>query len=131
MIQQTAFGRRGVEPLSITPATSRRIVAAIPDSGAGPLSPAAEAFHAGLVLERGREPDGFKGWRRSQRGGLLLIVLVRLTFLAPGAVTSALHAPVLMSISFEALGIAAGAWLQRQRRRRRAAIITWSEPDVL
>ena len=93
-----------------------------------PSSPASDAFAATLKNAEPSDVAEFARWRRRQFPRRLLIILVGLGLLAPGLVCLIVQAPVWVSLSLEAAGLAANGWLRRERRRQAAAIAAWA-PD--
>jgi hypothetical protein len=88
-----------------------------------------EAFAASVRDAQARDVEEFARWRRQQAPRRLLMLLVRLALLTPGLVCFALHAPWWVSLSLEAVGLAANGWLRGERRRQASAIAAWT-PDT-
>jgi hypothetical protein len=88
-------------------------------------SPQLEAFVASLKDAEPSEAAEFARWRRRQFPRRLLIILLSLALLAPGVVCFAVQAPLWVSLTVEAAGLAANAWLRRERRRTASAIAAW------
>jgi hypothetical protein len=93
---------------------------------AEPDSPELQAFRASLKDIRPGEDAEFAQWRRAQRPQRLLVFLVSLVFLAPGAVCFVLQAPWWVSLGLELAGFAANDWRRRERKRLAQAITDWT-----
>jgi hypothetical protein len=93
------------------------------------LTPEAEAFRAKLAASRSSS-SSFEAWIQSQRGRQLATWLITLAFLSPGLLCFVFGAPSSVSFGLELAGFAINAWLRRERRRRRAEILAWTEPDA-
>jgi hypothetical protein len=91
------------------------------------LSPEAEAFRAQLAEAPGAA-SGFEAWRSSQRGRQALVWGLSLFFLSPGLFCFLVNAPAGVSGGLEVVGLFAGFWLRRERRRRLSQIVAWDEP---
>lgn len=118
MAEQATFGRRSVG----SPAPVRA-----PGRAEAP-NPALDAFAASLRDAKANDVAEFARWRRGQLPRRLLIILVGLALLAPGLLCFLVQAPLWVSLSLEAAGLAANGWLRRERRRQASAIADWA-PD--
>ena len=118
MAEQATFGRRSVR--SPGPARAPRR----PE----PSSPELEAFAASLRDAHTSDVAEFARWRRRQFPRRLLMIVVRLSLLAPGLACFLAQAPWWVSLGLEAAGLAANGWLRRERRRQASAIAAWT-PD--
>ena len=123
MAEQRTFGRRRAPQPDTAwprPPVPRPIPVADPDS------PQLQAFRASLKAVRPGQDAEFAQWTRAQRPQRLLVFLVGLAFLAPGAVCFALQAPWWVSLSLELAGLAANAWRRRERQRLARDIAAWT-----
>jgi hypothetical protein len=114
--QPATFGRRGLPPKASSQAPGRL----------EPLSPELEAFAASLKDAEFSDTKEFARWRRNQLPRRLLMILVRVAFMAPGLICFADQAPWWVSSGFEVAGLFANGWLVRERRRQTSAIAAWT-----
>ena len=117
----TTFGRR---------APSAPVVAATISADPNALSPEAEAFRKELRASRKSGQEDFAGWRRSQRGARLFRWGLSLALMAPGVLCFVFETPLPISIGLEVVGIFAGWWLRRARRRHLKEIASWQDPAL-
>ena len=122
MVQQATFGRRGIRSPTPTSAPVRA------PGLLEPSSPELDAFAATIKDAELSDVAEFARWRRRQFPRRLLIILVGLGLMAPGLVCLIVRAPLWVSLSLEAAGLAANGWLRRERRRQASAIAAWA-PD--
>ena len=122
MARQATFGRRGIRSPAPTSTPGRA------PGRIEPSSPGLDAFAATLRNAEASDVAEFARWRRRQFPRRLLIILVGLGLMAPGLVCLIVQAPLWVSLSLEAAGLAANGWLRRERRRQAAAIAAWA-PD--
>jgi len=118
MAEPVTFGRRKVPPPPATPVRG----AVPPQASSADL----EAFAASIRASKASDVEEFARWRREQTPRRLLMLLARFALLAPGLICFALHAPWWVSTSLEVAGLAANAWLRRERRRQASAIAAWT-----
>jgi hypothetical protein len=118
MAEPVTFGRRKALPSAPVPAQT-------PGRPELP-SPDLEAFAASIRNAQGSDVEAFARWRREQAPRRLLMLLARFALLTPGLLCFALHAPWWVSTGLEAAGLAANAWLRRERRRQASAIAAWT-----
>lgn len=138
-----AFGRRAATfrpgegasalPVRTLDAPSAPVIArpAAPDvwsASSHKLSPEAEAFREALRNGPASSDAQFDQWRKSQRFGRFLQIVLRIALLAPGAVCFALHAPKPVSVALEVSGFAIGWWLRRARKRYIRTVVDWKDP---
>jgi hypothetical protein len=125
MAPSQSFGRRGLS--SDAPPRKPTVE---PDPLIEVPNPQLEAFRASL---KGAAPpvglgedQAFEAWMRQQRPRRLLLIGVRIAFLAPGAACFALHAPWWVSLTLEGAGLFANGWIKSERVRQVQAIARWS-----
>lgn len=121
MAEQKTFGRRRAPQSAPAPMRPARPIAV-----GNPDSPELQAFRASLKDLRPGQDAEFAEWRRAQSPRRLLVFLVGLAFLAPGAVCFAFHAPWQVSLGLELAGLAANAWRRRERARLARDIAAWT-----
>ena len=113
------FGRRAP---AATPASAARAEA--PD-------PALAAFREGLrATPVTGEDAAFAAWRRRRGAGRAAAWVLTFALATPGVVCFVADVPTAVSSAVEGLGLAAGWWLRRARRRHLGEIVAWSgHPD--
>lgn len=123
MAEHRTFGRRRApQPYTAwaRPPQPRPIPVTEPDS------PELRAFRASLKTPNPGQDAEFVQWRRAQGPQRLLVILVGVVFLAPGAICFAFQAPWWVSLSLELAGLAANAWRRRERRRLAREVTAWT-----
>ena len=119
MAHERVFGRR-----SPTHAAALRS-----PTDVGPLSPVAEYVRAAPEAQDYSATSDFADWRRAQRGRWLAAWAVGLLFISPGLLCFLVHAPLGLSVAMEVAGVAANAWVRRERKRRLQEIVQWEPSD--
>lgn len=119
MAHERVFGRRGS-----TQAAVRRSSVEI-----GALSPVADYVSVLPEAPQRSATADFADWRRAQRSRWLAAWALGLLFVSPGLVCFLVHAPLGLSLAMEVAGVAANAWVRRERRRRLQAIVQWDPSD--
>ncbi len=127
MTAQTTFGRRAPAP---APAVPTPFVAAPRPSSPAPdvLRPEAEALRAEIRAGRAASADAFSDWRRRQQGRRLVAWGLSLAFMAPGALCYVFETPLPVSAGLEIMGLIAGWWLRRERKRYLKDVANWQDP---
>jgi len=91
--------------------------------------PAAEYVRSAPDKQDRSTTSDFADWRRGQRGRWLAAWALGLLFVSPGLLCFLFQAPLGLSVVMEVAGVAANAWVRRERRRRLQEIVQWDPSD--
>jgi hypothetical protein len=119
----STFGRREKLPPLPPLGQEKRTRKLPPPRAEKPPKPAPKAnFKA---PPKARQDSEFAAWRKAQAPRSALFWLASLALMAPGLACFLAQAPLPLSVVVELAGVAGGAWLRGERKRRLAEIAAW------